>query len=36
MAVTNKVTKNDQALLEDDDDFEEFPTEGKDSSVIVV
>ena len=29
MAVTNKVTKNEQALLEDDDDFEEFPTEGK-------
>jgi len=28
MAVTNKVTKNEQALLEDDDDFEEFPTEG--------
>ncbi|XP_065919389.1 26S proteasome complex subunit SEM1-like [Dysidea avara] len=27
MAVTNKVTKNEQALLEDDDDFEEFPTE---------
>ena len=24
----NKVMKNEQVLLEDDDDFEEFPTEG--------
>ena len=24
----NKVTKNEQVLLEDDDDFEEFPAEG--------
>ena len=35
MAVTNKVTKNEQALLEDDDDFEEFPTEGMISSRVV-
>lgn len=30
--VTNnrsKIAKNEQVLLEDDDDFEEFPTEGK-------
>lgn len=36
MAVTNKVTKNEQALLEDDDDFEEFPTEGRVSYVVVM
>ena len=36
MAVTSKVTKNEQALLEDDDDFEEFPTEGRLSSRVVI
>ena len=35
MAVTSKVTKNEQAFLEDDDDFEEFPSEGKASNEII-
>lgn len=32
----NKVTKNEQVLLEDDDDFEEFPTEGTASVTVNV